>query len=193
MKIGVFGGSFDPIHRGHELLAKEAIRVLGLEKLICVVANVSPFKVDRPPLVDGEHRLEMVRLALEGIEGVEVSSLEVDRGGVSFTIDTVKTLKEAYRDEKFYLILSEDAVESFSRFKDVELIKNQVEVVFMVNQEKPFQKEGMTLIPVQRFECSSTMVRARLMEGQDCQDFLSPKVLDYISHHKLYSKVYDNG
>lgn len=193
MKVGILGGSFDPIHLGHQLLVKEAIQALELDKLIVVVAYISPFKVEKPPFATPQQRLDMVKLALDGIDKVEVSSLEIDREGVSYTIDTVNTILEAYNDEKFYLIFSQDVIQSFPQFKDAELIKNKVEVVFAVHQEKPFPVAEEILIRVKGCECSSSMIREALLQGQDCQQFLSPKVLDYISQHKLYSKAYDNG
>lgn len=193
MKIGIVGGTFDPVHNGHINLVKELIKKLQLDKVIVVVASVSPFKVDSPQHANAHQRYQMVKLAFEGIDNVEVSSIEVDRGGVSYTIDTVNTLLEAYQKEDLILMFTQDAIDSFDRFKDSKEIDAKVQVVFAVDEKKPIEIEDKEICPIHWFSCSSTMIRERLAKKECCKEFLSPKVLDYIAKHQLYSRAYDNG
>lgn len=192
MKIGIYGGTFDPVHLGHVSLAKQVKKKMGLDKLIVIVANVSPAKVDRPPVASAKRRLEMARLAFQGIEGVEVSSVEVDREEVSYTIDTVKILREAYPTEDFYLIVGPDEFEKFSDWNEADQLENLTEVVFVVDNKKEISSHAKRLCPIEWIPVCSTILRKKLKDGEKCQKFISPEVLDYIAKHQLYSRPYDS-
>ncbi len=193
MKIGIFGGTFDPVHLGHLFVVTRMKESLGLDKVIVVVANVSPFKVKTPPHADAKSRFEMVKLAFEGMEGIEVSSVEIDRGGVSYTIDTIKFLKQTFKQAEFTLLLSQDAIQSFDTWKNAKEINSSVKVVFAVDENGKKSFDGKHLCPITWTDISSTMIRKKFIEGKECKKFLSAKVLDYITMYQLYSKAYDNG
>ena len=117
MRIGVFGGSFDPVHHGHLVVAECCREQAGLDRVLFVPAARQPFKQDRA-LAAGHHRAEMLALAVGGNPAFAVSSLELDRGGVSYTVDTVAALREMHADDELCLILGPDALESLADWHD---------------------------------------------------------------------------
>ena len=119
MNVGIFGGSFNPVHYGHLNVAKLAIEELALDRLIVVPANVSPFKADAAPSPDLPwDRLELVRNAFAAMENVVVDDREIRRGGVSYAIDTVREISAENPGAKLYFIVGEDSVEGLPRWKD---------------------------------------------------------------------------
>jgi len=130
MKIGIYGGSFNPVHLGHVGIAKRAISDLALDRLIVIPAHVSPFKTEHPMLWD---RVELVQAAFRDIEKVTVDLREIERGGVSYAIDTVREIRaELLSDSsliphpsslQLYFIIGEDSVEGLPRWKDIEELK----------------------------------------------------------------------
>jgi len=128
MKIGIYGGSFNPVHLGHVGVAKRAIADLSLDRLIVIPANVSPFKTEHPMVWD---RVELVKAAFRDIDKVTVDLREVERGGVSYSIDTVREIRAELIDELslstssllLYFIIGEDSVEGLPRWKDIDELK----------------------------------------------------------------------
>ena len=115
MRIGVFGGTFDPVHVGHLIVAECCREQARLDRVLFVPASVSPHKLGSPPATAG-HRLEMLRLATGGHDAFAVSTLEVDRGGVSFTADTFASLHAAYPDDRLFLVLGPDGLAGLDRW-----------------------------------------------------------------------------
>jgi len=130
MKIGIYGGSFNPVHLGHVGIAKRAIADLALDRLIVVPANVSPFKTEQPMVWD---RVELVKAAFRDVEKTTVDLREIKRGGVSYAIDTVREVRaEILSDASLvphpssihlYFIIGEDSVEGLPRWKDIDELK----------------------------------------------------------------------
>ena len=134
MRIGLYGGSFNPVHLGHVGIARRAIADLGLDKLIVIPANVSPFKT----ATDAEasrfwtwDRVEMVKAAFRDVEKTTVDLREIERGGVSYAIDTVREIRDEFSASdsnsnsslEIYFIIGEDSVEGLPRWKDIEELK----------------------------------------------------------------------
>lgn len=182
MRIGIYGGSFDPIHSGHVNLVKELKKILNLSKVIVVPAFVSPFKTATPPRASTQDRLKMVQLAFAGDWDVEVSDMEIRRGGVSYTIDTVLEIAQKYPGAALFLLLTDEALPSFSRWKSYQEIQKLTTVVFAAKK-----KTQEIVIEIPWVDISSTIIRQKLFRGEACDEFLSPKVLDYIHEHRLYS------
>ena len=128
MKIGLYGGSFNPVHFGHVGIARRAIADLGLDRLIVIPANVSPFKVAdgdvRPPEI--WERLELVKAAFRDVEKTEVDLREIERGGVSYAIDTVREIAAENPRAELYFVIGEDSVEGLPRWKDIDELKKLV-------------------------------------------------------------------
>lgn len=117
MRIGIFGGSFDPVHLGHLVVAECCREQARLDRVVFVPTAIQPFKQSRQP-VAGQHRAEMLALAVGGNPAFEVSTVELDRGGVSYTVDTLAALREAHPDDELHLILGPDALASLPDWRE---------------------------------------------------------------------------
>ena len=171
MRLGLFGGSFDPVHNGHVDLVNYFIYKLSLDKVFVIPTFVSPFKLDRPPLATPLQRVDMLRLAFEGIEKVKILTYELDQKTVSYTIDTVREVKQKFSFDDLFLLLSTELIPSFPLWKNFEEIKKLASVEFA---------------PV-RVCVSSTEIREKIKKRMLLIPEISPKVLDYIENHGLYS------
>ena len=120
MKIGIYGGSFNPVHLGHVGIARRAIDDLALDRLIVVPASVSPFKTETPMLWD---RIELIKAAFRDLEKTVVDLREIERGGVSYAIDTVRQIAAENPGTELFFIIGEDSVEGLPRWKDIGELK----------------------------------------------------------------------
>ena len=118
MRIGIYGGSFNPVHAGHLGIARRAIADLALDRLVVVPASVSPFKTDETPPPMPWDRVELVRAAFRDVDKAVVDLREIERGGVSYAIDTVRAIAEENPGAKLFFIVGEDALEGVPRWKD---------------------------------------------------------------------------
>ena len=126
VRIGIYGGSFNPVHFGHVNVARRAIGELGLDKLLVVPANVSPFKTDNKPVPLPWNRLELVKAAFAGVEKAEVDEREIVRGGVSYAIDTVREIAAENPEAELVFVIGEDSVEGLERWKDIDELRRLV-------------------------------------------------------------------
>ena len=194
--ICIFGGSFDPVHKGHKKLASFVAERLKLNKMLIIPTAMSPFK--KSSGATEEQRLEMCRKAFpEAI--FEVSDIEISRGGKSYTIDTVESVKRLYPDEKLYLLIGSDQLLSFDRWYRFGDIMSAVTLV-AVSREKAvenielekFADEKLRpygeciILDFEAFEISSTLLREGLYEGKDMSDFIDEGVAAYIQREGLY-------
>ena len=181
MKIGIYGGAFNPIHKGHVKIAKYVIDFLGLEKLIFVPSFKSPFKksVD---LVPGQDRINMIELVLE--DKMEVSAFEINRKGVSYTIDTVKYFKDKYKEDELFLIIGSDNLAKLNKWAKIDEITKMAKIV-VFKRSNSFSK-----INLKKYDC---MLVDNEITEESSTGFLSgnykfaeSKVKHYIGAHKLY-------
>jgi nicotinate-nucleotide adenylyltransferase len=192
-KIGVFGGSFDPVHFGHLNLAISLMELCALDEVLFVPASFSPFKEHAPPTASAQQRMEMLKLAIDPIKNFRILDWEMHGKGPAFTIDTVRKLS-ADPSMQLHLILGEDQIASFQHWKEAEeLIRlsppliGTREVGEGVQLPDEFQEKlrtGRVKIPL--FEISSTEVRKRLSQRKYCGHLVPAAVLDYIGKHHLY-------
>ena len=202
-KKGFFGGTFDPIHLGHINLAITLLEIHQLDEIIFCPAYVSPHKAQTPPVAPPEARIEMTQLAIDPIPQFSLYHKEVERGGSSFTIDTLKYLmnraKEEGEDNEYKLILGEDSLPTLHRWKEIEELITLVPPLVGCRGESmaltavtlpPFIvktiEEGWTEIPMMAI--SSTMIRKRLKNGLYCGHLLPREVLDFIQQNEYYLK-----
>lgn len=195
--IGFFGGSFDPVHFGHINFAVETYERKKIDKILFCPAYVSPFKKGENP-VEGRHRLEMLRLALEEIPFCSISALELERKGVSYTIDTLKILQQQYpKGTRFRLLLAEDLAKDFYKWKDAEELATLAPPIIGMRQtaEEPdlslFSLKLKKIIQesyckIFNMDISSTRIRKRLRQDLYCGHLVPAKVLDYIHKYRLY-------
>jgi len=203
-KIGVFGGTFNPVHKGHELAAVEFYTKLNLDKLLIIPANIPPHKKscgDISPM----SRLEMCGICFDKYKNynIEVSDIEIKKSGVSYTFDTLESLLKIYQKDFniIYFLVGSDMflyLEKWHKYKEL-LDMCVFTVAFRNNTESPENSEVLKLrdklanqgyktelLNNKAFEISSTELREKLNSGLDSADYLSPEVLDYIKEKNLY-------
>jgi nicotinate-nucleotide adenylyltransferase len=190
MKIGLFGGSFDPVHLGHLLVAQAAIEELGLDRLFFIPAAQSPFKPENQP-APAPARLQWLRLALAGKTNCEIDELEIRRGGVSYTIETVRDyVKRFPRAELFYLIGADNAAKLNDWREANELARLAQFVVTPrpgetpVNFPAPFRGRTLKGFPL---AVSSSEIRARVKAGLPVESLVPSAVAEAIRAAKLYA------
>jgi nicotinate-nucleotide adenylyltransferase len=193
INIGLFGGSFDPIHNGHLQLANWVRNKLSLNRIIFIPAAVPPHKQNLK-LTDSEHRYRMVKIAIEKYRDFEVSNIEIERQGISYTIDTIiyfqKKLSLNY--DNLFLIIGADSLLDLPNWKDPEKILKNCQVVVLqrpevdLNKAKPEYKREVIILQSPLINISATDIRRRAKEGESIAQFVPPAVEQYIYGHKLY-------
>ena len=191
MKVGVFGGTFDPPHVGHLLLASDARDALALDRLIFVPALTQPFKAGSPPLASAADRLEMLRAAVADDAHYIVDDTEISRKGLSYTVDTLEHLATRFPGAQLFLLLGEDNMASFDKWKNPERIRQLATLALMQRGEKqrhvsPSDFEGVVIISTRRVDVSSTEIRDRLRAGKSIKGFVSEGVERFIDERGLY-------
>jgi len=189
-RIGVFGGSFDPIHIGHLAIAQEALWQCELDIVLFMVAAIPPHK--RAPEVSAEHRLRMVELAIEGEPAFRPSRIEMERGGASYTAETLAELHRTYPEATLFLIVGADSAIDFSCWKDPNAVIEMANVViaprpgFNLSKMEPRLQGKAQVFQSPTLELSSTMIRDRLREGRPVRFLVPETVEQYIRKHGLY-------
>jgi nicotinate-nucleotide adenylyltransferase len=189
MKIGVFGGSFDPIHNGHLITASAVKKIRGLDKIIFIPSFIAPHKIDRVSS-SPNHRIEMIILAIEGIPYFEYSDYEINKEGVSYTIDTLKFLKNKYSDIE--LIIGYDNLLDFKTWKDPDEILKLVKLVVLKREveNEPIEKDiyyhSSEIIETPIIDISSTLIRNRVRNNLSINFLVPDKVMEYIYRLNLY-------
>jgi len=189
VRIGVFGGTFDPPHTGHVLVAGDACEALSLDTVLWVPAARQPLK-DLPPLAPAEERRQMVELAIRGDPRFSLDTVEMDRGGISFTVDTLETLAAAHPGAKLVLLVGIDAWASFDRWRDPERILELAAVAVLARageQTPPHFGYTPEVVTARRVDLSSTEIRDRIRRGLPITGFVSDAVGEHIGLNKLYS------
>jgi nicotinate-nucleotide adenylyltransferase len=198
-RIGVFGGSFDPVHIGHLTIAQDAVEQLELNRLIFVPAAVPPHKQEKT-LVESHHRFEMLQLATEGNLSFEVSDMELQRGGVSYTFDTITQIQFEHPGAELFFIVGLDSLVELHLWRNVDKLLELCTIVpFARGGEDPARvaeqiqlsepwKTGLLerLIRIHEIEISASEIRMRLAEGLSIRYLVPPEVEMYIAEHHLY-------
>lgn len=183
MRLGILGGSFDPIHHGHLIVAQVAREALGLDRVLLMVSATQPLKVRHA--VPAVHRLRMAELAAEGIPGLEVDGREVSRGGTSYTVDTLRELQVEHPGTELVLLLGSDAAQQLPQWHEVEDVMRLAQLVVFARAGVPVP-EGFRELEVPALELSSTAIRARAAAGRSLRGWVPERVADYISGLDLY-------
>ena len=196
MRLGIFGGTFDPVHVGHLVAAVNARHSLGLDRVLLVVANEPWQKVGERPVSPAADRLAMVEAAVEGHAGLEASPMEILRGGASYTADTVEALRAACPDDELFLIVGADVVGGLSSWERLEVVRSAVTLVPVnrpgaetveVGPGGPLAGWRAQAIEVPDLEISSTDLRDRARTGRPL-DYLVPEpAVRVIRSRRLYA------
>lgn len=191
-KTGVFGGAFNPVHNGHVRLAEEAVKQLKLRRLLIIPTYVSPHK--HTELLPFEDRAEMCSRAFGHIPGAEVSDIEVRLGGTSYSINTVRALKEMYPDEQLFLLIGGDMLFSFDKWYKYESLLKETKVCAVARDDDSLvdmmeyanEIGRVKVLPTQAVTMSSTQVRETVANGGDISEMVPAGVAEFIREKGLY-------
>lgn len=196
-KIAMLGGTFNPIHNGHIYIAQQFAEKLSLCKVLFVPTYIAPHKESKD-LASAHHRLNMCKIAAKVNPIFEVSDIEIRRGGKSYTIDTLKELKNLYPDSRLYLLCGADMFTTLHQWKNYkEIIKlaaicslprDEQDFATLLEYSKNLEKDGAQtfLLNAPKKTISSTNIRDLITQGKDISQFVPLKVIDYIKTNSLY-------
>ena len=187
MKFGILGGSFNPVHLGHLLLAQEAKEMLGLERVFFIPYSQPPHK-SADGLLQSSHRLEMIRLAIRGNPSFEASDIEMKRGGVSYSVDTLRHLRKEFPSASFYFLIGSDAFQGLYAWKEAEELFRLCRFVIAERPRFPLKDlpPQILRLPMPQLDISSKDIRQRLEEGKSIQYLVPEPVRDYLEKKRLY-------
>ena len=192
MRICLFGGTFDPPHIGHLLVAQTVCEAEDFDKILFIPAFQPPHKRDITPV---DERISMLELAVEGNPNFEISDVELKRKGVSYTIDTVKAIKTemSLKNNEIFSLIGSDSLLEFQHWKEPEGILNECQVIVAIRPGfRPSDIPSWILQRIQfanipRFEISSTNIRHRWVENKTIRYMVTLPVWEYIEKNNLYS------
>jgi nicotinate-nucleotide adenylyltransferase len=191
VRIGVFGGTFDPPHVGHLLLASDAREALRLDSLIFIPAATQPLKIHAPSVASPQDRLEMVRLAVADDANYTVDDTEIARKGLSYTVDTLEHLSKRHPGAELFLLLGEDALAGVPQWRNPERIR-ELATLAVMRRSGPEGSPvtpiavGVTAVSTRRVDVSSTEIRDRLRAGKSIKGFVPESVERFIDARGLY-------
>jgi nicotinate-nucleotide adenylyltransferase len=192
-RIGIFGGTFDPIHMGHLIVAESVLNELNLEKIFFIPTHKHALKANEkisPP----EIRFEILKIALRGFPYFRISDIELKSDNISFTIDTLKRFKEYENltDAELFYIIGFDNLAELHLWKEYEKIMHMVQLVVLArpgnNNDQLINqyKENIIIPKSPQIDISSTLIRQRIKENKPWKSMVTPAVYEYIIHHNLY-------
>ena len=182
-KIGLYGGTFDPIHNGHLILARDALERLELSKVVFLPARISPHKLDRPP-APPDARCRMVAAAIAGEPQFEMSACEINREGPSFTIDTVRGFQERFPEASLYYLIGDDNLTELETWKDIAILRQAAQFVVLSRAGMPFLSQFPTI--TRHIEISSTEIRSRVARGLSVRYMVPLPACELIAELGLY-------
>lgn len=196
MKIAVFGGAFNPVHNGHINLANKYIELINPDKMLVIPTADPPHRLNND-FVSANHRFNMLNLAFDGNSRVEISDIEFNLQGKSYTYNTVCEIKKQYKDAEIYLIVGEDQFLYFDKWYNWQKLLNEVTLCTAernknkAEQIKNFAKNVLNinnyiLADFEPIVVSSSEIRVKLQSGEYAGDLIPEKVLDYINENELY-------
>lgn len=205
MKIGIMGGTFDPIHNGHLIVAEYTRTSLKLDKIIFMPSGQHPFK-DNKEITPSEKRMKMVSLAIESNPYFQTSSIEIHRVGITYTIDTILSLKEKYKNDDLYFIIGSDILLEIEKWKSFNqlinicnfaLVRRMGEYKEGADNKLSYLREKYNIqieeVKAPIIEISSTEIRQRLKKELSIK-YLVPEIVEkYIFQHNLYNKENIDG
>jgi nicotinate-nucleotide adenylyltransferase len=189
MKLGIFGGSFDPVHLGHLLVAQAAMEELGLERLFFVPAAQSPFKPENKPAPD-DARLQLLRLALAAQSNCEIDDQELRRGGISYTVDTLRDYAKKFSGAELFYLIGADNVPKLNEWREPAELARLAEFVAIPRPggaaavfPPPFRGRRLRGFP---FGVSSSEIRARMKAGLPIENLVPTAVAEAIRNGQFY-------
>lgn len=193
MQIGIYGGTFNPVHLGHIHLLREVMATGLLDKILVMPDRTPPHK-QALDLVAGWKRFEMLKLATSGMKGIQVSDFELRREGKSYTFMTLRLLRELYPDDQFSLIMGADMLLSFREWRNWEEILSHTRLIAAARDEGEYERLELAakalgntdLVRITPLPVSSTEVRQAVKEGHSLENLVPQPVAEYIRENHLY-------
>jgi nicotinate-nucleotide adenylyltransferase len=189
MKIGLFGGSFDPVHLGHLLVAQAAVEELGLDRLFFIPAAQSPFKSENQ-IAPAEIRLKLLRLSLAGKMNCEIDGQEIWRGGISYSIETLRDYAKRFPKAQLFYLIGADNISKLNEWREAGELAKLAEFVAIPRPgesvaefPKPFRGRILKGFPI---EISSSQIRARVKANLPIENLVTPFVAEAVRAAKLY-------
>ncbi|HGA2458202.1 TPA: nicotinate-nucleotide adenylyltransferase [Streptococcus agalactiae] len=185
-QIGIMGGNFNPVHNAHLVVADQVRQQLCLDQVL-LMPEFQPPHIDKKETIDEQHRLKMLELAIEGIDGLSIEPIEIERKGISYTYDTMKLLIEKNPDVDYYFIIGADMVEYLPKWHRIDEL---VKMVQFVGVQRPKYKAGTSYpviwVDLPLMDISSSMIRQFIKSNRQPNYLLPKEVLDYIRKEGLY-------
>ena len=185
--IGIFGGTFDPIHFGHMNVARDVTKELFLHHMFVIPTWMQPFKQEQNT-VSGFHRLEMVKLAFQNDPKIHASALDIERNKITYTIDTLNEFEQIIPGANLFFVLGADAFLRFPEWRNNEEIREKATIVCVSRHGLDLirQDERDIMLEVNMLDISSTAVREHVRNDDDISEFVPESVSEYITKHRLY-------
>ena len=185
-QVGILGGNFNPVHNAHLVMADQVRQQLGLDQVLLMPEYLPPH-VDKKETIDEKHRLKMLELAIEGVPGLGIETIELERKGISYTYDTMKLLTEANPDVDYYFIIGGDMVDYLPKWHRIDEL---LDLVQFVGVQRPKYRAGTSYpviwVDVPMLDISSSLIREKIAKGCQPNYLLPQAVLDYIDKEGLY-------
>lgn len=188
MKIGILGGTFDPIHQGHLKLAEAAANSLNLDKVVFMPCHIPPHK-NRGDIAGAQDRLEMIRLAIEDLPRYQLSDYEIARGGTSFSIETLANFKKTHAADHVFFIIGSDLYRELATWRGHETIPRLVTIAVAERPSHPcgILGEGVVKIKMNLVDISSSRIRSLIKQKSPIKGLVPQKVKNYIVSKNLYA------
>ena len=184
-KLGIYGGSFDPVHHGHLLLARDALEKFSLNKVIFVPAATSPHK--EVSTVSAQWRLEMLQAAIADEAGFEIDERELRRSPPSYTIETVEQLREKFPHAQLFLLIGDDNLPNLPTWRRFNELRQLVTFIVLRRAETPVRHEYLSV--KRQIDISATEIRSRVAAGKSIRYFVPEAVREIIAAQRLYQEV----
>jgi nicotinate-nucleotide adenylyltransferase len=186
VRLGIFGGSFDPPHVGHLLVVADAFEALQLDRVIFVPAGVQPLKVGQST-ASPRDRLEMVQRLVDGDPRFAVDPIEIERDGLSYTVETLAAFAERYPEAERFFLVGMDVLGSFGQWREPDKVLRLATLAVMEREgEAGRVPDGAVRVETRRVDVSSTEIRERVRAGRTIRGFVPEAVAAYIAEQRLY-------
>jgi len=187
MRIGILGGTFNPIHIGHLILAEQVQEKLSLDKIIFVPTNQPPHK-DNSDIALACERLKMLKLAIKGNKKFGISDVEIKRGGRSYTIDTIKEMHKIFKSDELYFITGSDLLKYLDEWKNIGDVFAIAKFVVATRPGYPLENlpKQIIMTPINALDVSAFVIRRKIKEGNSIKYIVPDNVINYIKKKGLY-------
>jgi nicotinate-nucleotide adenylyltransferase len=181
--IGILGGTFDPVHNAHLAMARAAVQELRLDEVLFIPTGAPKYR--RPAIASGEHRVAMLRLALQGNEKFAIDRRELAPQATGYTVDTLRAVRAELGEIDLYLLMGADQYAKLGSWHRPEEVLGLAKIAVFARPGVQL-KEEVNLIPMEPMHISASEIRARAARGEDLSALVPPAVANYIARHRLY-------